>query len=733
MEPAMQATTPPPQREAASAAEQGARRIAELHDPQLFLNRELSWLQFNTRVLEEAADISLPILERLKFLAIVSSNLDEFFMVRVAGLKQQQLGGVSETAADGLLPNEQLAAISTHVHSMMEEQHRIWSADILPCLQRYGLHLVTPDAFDAQQRTAARAHFAQNVFPTLTPLAVDPGHPFPHLRNKSINVAVLLRKEGRRRRKDPRDSSLAVVQVPAVLERLVRIPSASGQAFALLEDIIAAFAGDLFPGYAVKQATAFRVTRNWDLDIDEEESEDLLNTVRDELRRRDRGAAVRLELAGDAPADLAQALAGALKLAEQDIYRVRCPLQPIDVLALAEVDSRPELRVELLQPAVPPDLQETPSMFATIAARDVLLHHPYESFEPVVRFIQEGADDPKVLAIKHTLYRTSGDSPFVQALSRAAENGKQVTVLVEIKARFDEANNIAWARRLEDAGVHVVYGLIGLKTHCKIALVVRREDRIRRYAHLGTGNYNPNTARQYTDLSIFSAREELADDASALFNLLTGYAEPPQWKRFAVAPFGLQERILALIEREAQRARGGEPARIVAKMNSLVDPSVIRALYAASTAGVSIDLLVRGICCLRPGIPGTSENIRVVSVVDRFLEHSRIFSFGAGERAEVYISSADWMPRNFTRRIEVMFPVDDPALRGRLLNDVLAVSLSDGVKARRLAPDGTYSRVQRTEGAVRSQEYFLQRARRWMDSARRNPAIRPVTAPTTAS
>jgi polyphosphate kinase len=422
-----------------------------------------------------------------------------------------------------------------------------------------------------------------------------------------------------------------------------------------------------------------------------------------------------------------------LKLGEQDIYRVRCPLQPIDLLALVDVDSRPELRVELLQPSVPPDLQETPSMFASIAARDVLLHHPYESFEPVVRFIQEAADDPKVLAIKHTLYRTSGDSPFVQALSRAAENGKQVTVLVEIKARFDEANNIAWARRLEDAGVHVVYGLIGLKTHCKIALVVRREDRIRRYVHLGTGNYNPNTARQYTDVSIFSAREELADDASALFNLLTGYAEPPQWKRFAVAPFGLQERILSLIEREAQRARAGEPARIVAKMNSLVDPSVIRGLYAASAAGVQIDLLVRGICCLRPGIPGTSENIRVVSVVDRFLEHSRIFAFGAGERADVFVSSADWMPRNFTRRIEVMFPIDDAALRSRLLNDILGVSLSDGVKARRLAPDGTYSRVARSDGAIRSQEHFLQQSRRWIDNARRNPPIRPVAAPSASA
>jgi len=733
MELAMQPTTPTSQREAIAAAEQGARRVPELHDPQLFLNRELSWLQFNSRVLEEAADTTLPIFERLKFLAIVSANLDEFFMVRVAGLKQQQIGGVSETGADGLLPNEQLAAISAHAHRMTEEQHGLWADDIRPCLARQGLHLVSPDAFDPQQRAAARTHFAQNVFPALTPLAVDPGHPFPHLRNKSINVAVLLRKEGGRRRKDPRQTSLAVVQVPAVLERLVRIPAATGQAFALLEDVIAAFAGDLFPGYAVKQATAFRVTRNWDLDIDEEESEDLLNTVKDELRRRDRGAAVRLELSGDAPADLAQALGNALKLAEPDIYRVRSPLQPIDLLGLVEVDPRPELRVELLQPSVPPELQEGTQMCAVIATRDLLLHHPYESFDPVVRFIQEAAEDPKVLAIKQTLYRTSGDSPFVQALSRAAENGKQVTVLVEIKARFDEANNIAWARRLEDAGVHVVYGLIGLKTHCKIALVVRREDKIRRYVHLGTGNYNPSTARQYTDVSIFSAREELADDASALFNLLTGYAEPPQWKRFAVAPFALQERILGLIEKEASRARAGEPARIVAKMNSLVDPAVIRALYAASSAGVQIDLLVRGICCLRPGIPGTSDNIRVLSVVDRFLEHSRIFAFGTGERAEVYVSSADWMPRNFTRRIEVMFPIDDPGLRARLLNDILAVSLSDGVKARRLSADGSYSRVAKAEGAVRSQEHFLHQARRWIDNARRNPPIRPVAAPAAAT
>jgi polyphosphate kinase len=451
--------------------------------------------------------------------------------------------------------------------------------------------------------------------------------------------------------------------------------------------------------------------------------------VQEELRRRDRGAAVRLEVDAEGSDELVRILARSLHLEPPDVYRLAMPLQAGDLLDLASADPRPELKVEPHVPTVPPPLHAADSVFAAVTAQDLLLHHPYESFDPVVRLIEEAADDPAVLAIKQTLYRTSGDSPFVRALSRAAENGKQVTVLMEIKARFDEANNIAWARRLEESGVHVVYGLIGLKTHCKVALVVRREgDGIRRVVHLATGNYNPTTARQYSDVSFFTARPEIADDVSALFNLLTGYAEPPQWKRLAVAPFDLQDRIVALVGREAERARGGEPARIVAKMNALVDPRVIRALYEASGAGVEIDLLVRGICCLRPGVPGVSENIRVTSVVDRFLEHSRIFAFGAGDRPDVFLSSADWMPRNFLRRVEVMVPVEDEALRRRLVHEVLRLELHDNVKARRLAPDGSYHRVPAAGAAARSQELLLELARAGALTRERAPALRPVPA-----
>jgi len=479
----------------------------------------------------------------------------------------------------------------------------------------------------------------------------------------------------------------------------------------------------------VQQSTVFRATRNWDLLIDEEESEDLLSTVQEELRRRDRGAAVRLEIADTAPEEVAAALVRALKLEAADVYRIAGPLQLQDLGALADADPRPELRAEPALPVQPAPFVGEPAVSA-IARGDVLLHHPYESFDSVVRFIEEAADDPLVLAIKQTLYRTSGDSPFVRALSRAAENGKQVTVLVEIKARFDEANNIGWARRLEESGVHVVYGLIGLKTHCKVALVVRREGGgIRRFVHLGTGNYNPQTARIYTDVSLFSAKPALAEDASNLFNMLTGYAEPPRWQKLVVAPFDLQRRIIALVEREAERARKGEPARIVAKMNALVDPVVIRALYAASAAGVEIDLLVRGICCLRPGVPGISERIRVISIVDRFLEHARVFVFGAGDRAECFLSSADWMPRNFHRRVEVMFPVEDAALRARVLDEVLGLALDDSVKACRLGPDGTYRRVEPRVPAVRSQEALIEAARRAADAAPRAPALRQAAAP----
>lgn len=684
--------------------------------PRLFLNRELSWLAFNERVLEEARDASLPLYERLKFLGIVSSNFDEFFMIRVAGLKEQIVGKVIETPADGMTAAEQLAAISEKVHAQVAEQDRIWREELCPQLQAAGVAIVAAEAFSPEQRTFARNFFTVSVFPALTPLAVDPGHPFPQLRNRSLNIAVILTKsKGRRRTRTPKEQLLAVVQVPMVLGRLVRLPAEPGkQAFALLGDVISAYVGDLFPGYEVRQTARFRVTRNSDLLVDEEESEDLLSTIQEELRRRELGAAVRLELSATASPDVEKMLAEALEVEPSDIYRTSSPMQLQDLTALEKLDARPELRVEPLVPAVPAALRDADTpIFDVVKKGDVLLHHPYEAYDPVVRFVDEAADDPNVLALKMTLYRTSGgDSPFVRALSRAAQNGKQATVLVEIKARFDEANNIAWARRLEDNGVHVVYGLIGYKTHCKVALVVRREgDVIRRYVHLGTGNYHPQTARQYTDLSLMTTRPEIAEDVTALFNMLTGYCEPPHWKRLAVAPFDLQAQVIALITRQAERARRGEPARIVAKMNSLVDPSTIRALYAASQAGVDIELLVRGICCLRAGVQGLSERIRVVSVVDRFLEHSRVFAFGPPEACDVYISSADWMPRNFVRRIEVMCPIEDPALKQRLLTEVLGTALRDDVKARALQPDGSYARVQRPGPAVRSQMALLEAAR----------------------
>ncbi len=699
-------------------------------DSKLFINRELSWLEFNDRVLAEARDASLPLYERLKFLAIFASNLDEFFMVRVAGLKQQITGGVEETPADGMLPGEQLAAIRERARAMVAEEYRLWREEVTPLLAARGVTIVTREGLSAEQLKAARDYFSSSVFPALTPLAVDQGHPFPHLRNKSLNIAVLLRREGRRRRRETRESSLAVVQVPSVLKRLVPQPAPSGQVYLFLEELIALQAAVLFPGFAVEQTAAFRVTRNWDLNLDDEESEDLLSTITEELRRRDRGAAVRLELDSGASAALEQKLTSALVLSSEDVYRAPGPLQVSDLNALAELDPRPELRVEHLVPVVPPLLREAESLLAMIRAKDQVLHHPYESFDPVVRLIEEAAEDPDVLAIKQTLYRTSGDSPIARALSKAVEYGKQVTVLVELKARLDEANNIAWARRMEENGVHVVYGLVGLKTHCKIALVVRREGGgIRRYVHLGTGNYNPHTARQYTDISFFTAREEIADDATALFNLLTGYSVAPNWRRFAVAPFDLKERILALIQQETDHAREGRPAQILAKMNALVDPVVIRTLYAASQAGVDIHLLVRGICCLRPGVAGVSEKIRVTSVVDRFLEHSRVFAFGVGDRIQVFLSSADWMPRNFHRRVEVMFPVEDGAIRARLLDEVLGYYAQDNVKARRLLIDGRYAPLESNAPTFRSQLVLLDAAKRSGEPKTLEPVIRHLAAP----
>jgi polyphosphate kinase len=706
----------------------------ETADTALFINRELSWLAFNERVLREAHNASLPLYERIKFAALFAANLDEFFMVRVAGLKQQLAGGVAAPEADGMLPAEQLAAISDRAHGLVTELGRLWAEALLPGLTANGVSLLSATGLDATWKAAAKEHFTSGVFPALTPLAVDPGHPFPHLRNKSLNIAAVLRRETKRRTKGVvQETELAVVPVPSVMPRLVPLPSLLGHCYVLLEDLITRFLADLFPGFTVEHAAPFRVTRNWDLAVDEEESEDLLASIQDDLKRRERGATVRLELDARASDALEEALKRALHLGAEDVYRSDAPLQLSDMVALAERDPRPELRVEPFTPALPPPLRDVESQFPVFAQRDVLLHHPFESFDPVVRFIDEAADDPAVLAIKQTLYRLSAESPIAQALCRAAENGKQVAVLVELKARLDEANNIAWARRMEEAGVHVVYGLLGLKTHCKVALVVRREaGGIRRYVHLGTGDYNSHTARQYTDVSLFTAREEIADDVTALFNMLTGYSVPPKFKRLVVAPFNLVERLLQLIEREADRARKGEPARIVAKMNNLVDSSVIRALYAASQAGVRIDLMVRGICCLRPGLPGVSENIRVTSVVDRFLEHARLFAFGARERAEVFLTSADWMPRNFFRRIEVMVPVEDQALRQRLLDEVLGLGLRDTAKAMELAADGSYAPVAVHAGAqgFRSQMAALELVRRHDEPKPADALLRHAPGPT---
>ncbi|MEO6952197.1 MAG: polyphosphate kinase 1, partial [Polyangia bacterium] len=709
---------------------------------ELYLNRELSWLAFNDRVVSEAANLSLPLYERLKFVCIAASNLDEFFMIRVAGLKEQLASGSAGTSDDGMPPGEQLRRISENTHKMVDRLYRLWNEQLVPGLEAVGTRLVSEAAMTPEQREFGQSHFLSTVFPALTPLAVDPAHPFPHLRNKSINLAVLLRpkekdKKARKMKKKgfngqpaPETDSLAVVQMPVVLGPLVALPATSPsdgknvRAFVLLADLIKTHVGALFPGFAVRQTAMFRLTRNWDMDVDEDDSDDLLSTLQEELRRRDRGAAVRLEISSQASPEIEKILMEALTLSQADVYRCDGPLQISNMSALSEGDVRPELRAESMKPEMPAVLRDAESIFPVIAQRDILLHHPYESFDPIVRLIDEAANDPNVLAIKQTLYRTSGDSTIARALSRAAENGKQVAVLVEIKARLDEANNIAWARRLEEDGVHVVYGLVGLKTHCKVLLVVRREGNVvRRYVHLGTGNYNPTTARQYTDLSLLTSRTEIADDVSALFNMLTGYAEPPQWKKLAVAPLTLRKRIIELIERETARARKGEPARIIAKMNAVVEPAVIRALYEASQAGVDIDLLVRGICCLRAGVPGMSERIRVTSIVDRFLEHSRVFAFGAGDKADVYIASADWMPRNFHRRIEVLTPIEDPALKARLLDEVLGIALRDNVKARRLQPDGSYKLVETIGPEVRSQQVLADLARRANDP-KSEPLIR---------
>ncbi|MCC7492384.1 MAG: polyphosphate kinase 1 [Fimbriimonadaceae bacterium] len=682
-----------------------------LRDPQWYENRELSWAEFNHRVLEEATDERNPLLERLKFLAIVSSNLDEFYMVRVAGVMKQVAAGVREPRADGYTPLDLLDRLRRRLHRMVDEQYTHAREVVFPALRTAGIRVLQPTELSPQQTAAADEFFTREVFPVLAPLAIDPGHPLPFLRNLSLNLVVTLRQPW----VQGAPPLMAVIEVPHVVKRFVPLPSAPGQRdLLLLEDLIAPRVERLFNGYQVLRVTPFRVTRNADLNIDEDEAEDLLRAIEAELRERERGNPVRLEIRHDVDPLALQFLVRELGLTQDDAYVVDGPLNLKDFFAVAGLPGFDSLRDRpFVAPIVPALRAMDEGIFARIRRGDILLHHPYDSFSSVVDFVEQAAVDPDVLALKLTLYRTSGDSPIVHALQRAAENGKQVSALVELKARFDEGNNISWARQLEEAGVHVVYGLLGLKTHCKVLCAVRRDrDRIRQYIHLGTGNYHPSTAKLYTDLGLLTCDPEIGEDVCQLFNILTGYSEFPQWHKLAVAPRDLKKKLLRLIAREAEQSSRAHPGRIIAKCNAVIEPLVMRALYEASQAGVQIDLVCRGICGIRPGLEGISENIRVRSVVGRFLEHSRIYYFGNAGNPEVYCASADLMDRNLDRRIETMFPVQDPALRSRIVNEVLALALADNVKARELQPDGTWVRVPHHPGEpeVNSQEEFLRLA-----------------------
>ena len=688
-------------------------------DPRNFINRELSWLEFNRRVLEEAQDPTQPLIERVKFLTIFSSNLDEFFEIRVAGIKQQIESETSHLGPDGLSPTDTFNGIQRVVRELVAAQYALWNEELLPELAKNGIRI--PKMADLSARRAAWTHryFQEEVFPMLTPLAVDASHPFPQLLNKSHNLLVRAKTQRGGERLH------AIVQVPRVVPRLIAMPRGKGEepwVYIYLASLIKQHIGELFPGLILDGVHAFRVTRNSDLYIDEEEAENLLRTIEHELRRSSRGNAVRLEVEADCPKDFRDLLLKFFSLTEADVYKVDGPLSMTHLTPLVTNDAFANLRDRPFQPARDPALPPHVNIFEVMRRQDLLLHHPYESFDPVVELIEEAAQDPQVLAIKITLYRTSGDSPIVQALINAAVAGKQVTALVELRARFDEAANIQWARQLEEAGAHVVYGVVGLKTHCKALLIVRRDaDRLRHYVHLGTGNYHPRTARIYTDFSLLTCEPQLTEEVAAVFNTLTGLAGYPGLKKLLVAPFDLQKRLIGLIERERDHALAAKPARIIAKLNHLVDQETIEKLYEASCADVPIDLIVRGICSLRPKIPGLSENIRVFSIVGRFLEHSRIYYFENAGQREVYLSSADWMPRNFFRRVEIAFPVEQPALRDRIIDEVLPKFIHDRVKARELQPDGSYRRLkpEGKEPREQAQLQFRERSRRLAKKSRK--------------
>lgn len=667
----------------------------------LLLNRELSWIEFNRRVLEEALDETQPLLERLKFLAIFSTNLDEFFMVRVSGLQEQLEANPLLLSPDGLSPASQLRLIRERLLPLLERQMECLRRDVLPGLEKYGVRIVPYAQLTGAEHEELRAYFTERIFPVLTPLSYDPSHPFPNISNISLNLGTFVKPDNA----DDEELKFARIKLPPNVPRL--IPIGHGYQFVLLEEVVAAHIDTLFPGMRVEECRPFRITRNADIEIEEDEAGDLLKTVEKQLRRRRFDFGVRLEVALGMSRTMVEVLRRALELEEQDVYTIDGMLNIPDLMALYKLDL-PDLKDKPFRPATPAALKATENIFDAIRVQDILLHHPYDSFAPVVEFLRAAAVDPNVLAIKQTLYRVGPDSPIVRALIEAAERGKQVAVLVELKARFDEENNILWARKLEQAGVHVVYGVLGLKTHAKLALVVRQEANVlRRYVHLSTGNYNPATARIYTDLGLFTADPDFGADVSELFNSLTGYSRQKHFRKLLVAPVNLRRQLVSLIRREVRHHQAGRPSGLVAKFNSLTDTMMIEELYAASRAGVPIDLVVRGVCCLRPGLPDHSETIRVGSIVGRFLEHSRAYRFINGGEEEIYIGSADFMSRNLDRRVEVLFPVQDERLKERVRREVLDRALSDNVKMRWLQADGSYLRRAVQDDQPRSFQDFL--------------------------
>lgn len=676
-----------------------------------YRNRELSWLAFNERVLSEARDKSIPLFERLKFLSITASNLDEFFMIRVASLKDMVHAKYTKKDIAGLTPQEQLDEIIKATREMVSTQYSTYSRSLLPLLRQHGLTVVQEheDLNEEQARYADR-YFRENVYPVLTPMAVDSSRPFPLIRNKSLNIGALLSKKNEK----TEELEFATVQVPSVLPRIVRLPDDKdgSKVVILLEEIIERNMQQLFLSYNIVCAHPYRLMRNADLTIDEDDASDLLKEIQKQLKKRQWGEAIRLEVEDKMDKRLLKLLRKELNIKEDSIFKIVGPLDLTFLMKMYGMDGFDALRYPRHVPAAVKELPADCDIFEEIRKGDVLLHHPYQTFDPVVKFVRDASVDPKVLAIKQTLYRVSGNSPIIAALAQAAENGKQVSVLVELKARFDEENNILWAKMLEKAGCHVIYGLVGLKTHSKITLVVRREDDgIRRYVHLGTGNYNDSTAKLYTDLGLMTCSSPIGEDATAVFNMLSGYSEPAGWNKLSLAPIWLKERFLSLIRREQEHVENGGEGHIMAKMNSLCDPDVIAALYEASAAGVKIDLLIRGICCLKVGIPEVSEHISVRSIVGNFLEHSRIFYFHNGGQEEVYCASADWMPRNLEKRVEILFPIEQEDLKREVIH-ILDIEFQDNVKAHLLQPDDTYVKADRRgKASISSQDYFVEEAR----------------------